>query len=133
MHSKGLDIDISDEASSTVIHVRAPISARLCDVSCVFDKLGKCAASIGPDMPRLHGHDLSRSESSAKTLDHPVLCTSYVPATACVQNRALQHHFVLGTLCGHVVLLLASFPLLPMLLHRHRCQVLQQNTLSQQL
>lgn len=40
MH-KVLDIDISDEASSTVIHVRAPISARLCDVSGVFDKLGE--------------------------------------------------------------------------------------------
>ncbi len=38
---RGLDIDICDEASSTVIHVKAPISARLCDVSCVFDKLGE--------------------------------------------------------------------------------------------
>jgi hypothetical protein len=44
---------------------------------------------------------------------------SYAPATACVQNRALQHNFVLETLCDHVVLLLASFPVLPMLLHRH--------------
>lgn len=41
MH-KGLDIAISDEASSTVIHVRGPVSARMCDVGGVFDKLGKC-------------------------------------------------------------------------------------------
>jgi hypothetical protein len=45
MH-KGLDIVISDEASSTVIHVKGPVNARMCDVGCVFDKLGE--SPVGP-------------------------------------------------------------------------------------
>lgn len=45
MH-QGLDIAISDEASSTVIHVRGPVSARMCDVGCVFDKLGECQSAV---------------------------------------------------------------------------------------
>lgn len=36
-----MDIAISDEATSTVIHVRGPrMCARMCDVDSVFDKLG---------------------------------------------------------------------------------------------
>lgn len=47
MH-KGLDIVISDEASSTVIHVKGPVNARMCDVGCVFDKLGESPAAVLP-------------------------------------------------------------------------------------
>jgi hypothetical protein len=38
---KDLDIDITDDAYSTVIHVTGPVSARMCDVGSVFDQLGK--------------------------------------------------------------------------------------------
>lgn len=52
---KDLDIDITDEASSTVIHVRGPVSARMCDVGSVFDQLGECCwRGLCCDLAQLH-------------------------------------------------------------------------------